>query len=381
MKKLLFLLICFLATPIFVKGASNLYWYENIYKNTTYLEVYQFTGTTSFTNKNPAADNYDTGNVKIPIYYSNAIASNSNGIGFLPLVHIKLDNDYMYSMSQYICTSNPNSFSSVVLTSGSSTSTAISTTMKYHQTSIFELNVPFTLTSIDPLFSNMKKCYQITSIFAPSVSGNYTLLRIKGSSSANYDWVYLGYDLESLSIYTDSVKQIVDNAIASSGFASANSVQQVQDSVNAMKDQLAKDADDINQSIMDTNSKLDEMNDTLTNSNIDGADSSASEWADKSLSDNVVADMVTMPITLLQAYLNGFNGTCKTFNLGSLMGSDLSLPCINLQNYFGATLWSVIDILFSGFMIFALGKKFVKIFNDFTNLKDTQVNELYGGGN
>ena len=33
-----------------------------------------------------------------------------------------------------------------------------------------------------------------------------------------------------------------------------------------------------------------------------------------------------------------------------------------------------------GFMIFAISKKLVRIFNDFTNLRDHQIDELYGGG-
>lgn len=130
------------------------------------------------------------------------------------------------------------------------------------------------------------------------------------------------------------------------------------------------------------NQNLEDINDSLNNSTVDSANSSANEWASKSMSDNVVSNMVTMPITLLQAYLNGINNNnCSPYNLGNLMGTDIVLPCINLENYLGSTLWTIIDVLFSGFMIFALGKKFVKIFNDFTNLKDNQVDELYGGGN
>lgn len=128
-------------------------------------------------------------------------------------------------------------------------------------------------------------------------------------------------------------------------------------------------------------SSIDSVNSSINNDNIDSADSKANEWSSKSLSDNAVANMVTMPITLLQAYLNGLNGSCSSFSLGSLYDHELTLPCINLSSYFGSTLWNIIDILFSGFMIYALGKKFVKIFNDFTNLRDNQVDELYGGGN
>lgn len=153
-----------------------------------------------------------------------------------------------------------------------------------------------------------------------------------------------------------------------------------QEQIIKQNDQSLKNQEQQLQQQQQTNNKLDDLNDNLTNSDIDGADDNASQWADKSLSDNVVSGMVTMPITLLRAYLNGMTSSCSSFYLGNFFGTDLTLPCINIQSYFGS-LWNIIDVLFSGFMILALGKKFVKIFNDFTNLKDNQVDELYGGGN
>lgn len=176
-----------------------------------------------------------------------------------------------------------------------------------------------------------------------------------------------GFDLSTIkdysSEYVDSFNSDMQNGIM------INQNDRIIEQNQFMIDQNGT----INQSINDTTN-------TLKDDSVDTADNSANEWANKSLSDNVVSDMVTMPITLMRAYLNGLNGSCSQFNLGNLMGTDLTLPCIDLQGYFGA-LWNVIDVLFSGFMIFAIGKKFVKIFNDFTNLKDNQVNELYGGGN
>ena len=83
-----------------------------------------------------------------------------------------------------------------------------------------------------------------------------------------------------------------------------------------------------------------------------------------------------MPITLTQAFLNGFNGSCTPFNLGNLMGTDLIIPCINPGSYLG-TIWNIIDIIISGVFIYIFGKRLVKIFNDVTNMKENQIDEVF----
>lgn len=129
----------------------------------------------------------------------------------------------------------------------------------------------------------------------------------------------------------------------------------------------------------DVKDSIDKVDDTMKNDDVDSPDTS--KWSGVNASDSPISNMVLMPITLLNAYINGINGSCTSFNLGNLYGTDIIFPCIDISNYLGSTLWNIIDVLFSGFMIFMIGKKFVKIFNDFTNLKDNQVDELYGGGN
>lgn len=144
------------------------------------------------------------------------------------------------------------------------------------------------------------------------------------------------------------------------------------------------DSSSITNSQNNTTNAVNNLNDSINNDTVSTNtqnSSTASSWASQSASDSVVSDMVLMPITLLNAFSSGFSGSCQAYNLGSLYGTNLTLPCINIQNYLGATLWGIIDVLMSGFLIYGIGKKFVRVFNDFTNLKDSQVDELYGGGN
>lgn len=125
------------------------------------------------------------------------------------------------------------------------------------------------------------------------------------------------------------------------------------------------------------------INNSINDSSIDsnGASSSASSWNSKNATTpGTITDILTLPITLLSSIVNNINNSCSSFSLGSLFGTNITLPCIDISALIGSGLWTTIDILFSGFMILNIGKKFVKIFNDFTNLKSNQMDELYGGG-
>lgn len=136
------------------------------------------------------------------------------------------------------------------------------------------------------------------------------------------------------------------------------------------------------QAIQETADNTKGINDSINDSSIDSNNTSSSttSWGNKNASNGTITNLLTLPISLLQAIVNGIQSSCSSFSLGSLFGTNITLPCINVGNLIGSGLWSTIDILFSGFMILAIAKKLIKIFNDFTNLKTNQVDELYGGG-
>ena len=93
-------------------------------------------------------------------------------------------------------------------------------------------------------------------------------------------------------------------------------------------------------------------------------------------SNNVISDLLLLPVRMYQAILNSLgSNSCQAFNLGSLYGTNLVLPCIQVQNYVGSTLWTTIDLIFCGIFILAIRKKFVDIFNNMTSLKN-RGNEL-----
>lgn len=97
------------------------------------------------------------------------------------------------------------------------------------------------------------------------------------------------------------------------------------------------------------------------------------EFEDFLPDEGIVTQLVTLPISLYTNILNSVNGTCSPFSLGSLLGTNLTLPCINVANYLGSQLWSVIDILMSGFFILTIGRKFIKVFENMSSMKEGDV--------
>lgn len=125
-----------------------------------------------------------------------------------------------------------------------------------------------------------------------------------------------------------------------------------------------------NQQIIDSNNKT---NDILTDDNVSGVEN-AFESFDAFVSENsTITQLITMPITLYSSILNGMNSTCQPFVLGDLFGTNLTIPCINIGNYLGTGLWSMIDIIISGFAIYSISRKLIKIFNNFSSMKEGDV--------
>ena len=123
------------------------------------------------------------------------------------------------------------------------------------------------------------------------------------------------------------------------------------------------------------NNSVDNINGTLTDSNIDSPSSSLNGLNSNFANNGVISDLLLLPVSLFQNILNSVNGTCTDFTLGNLYNHNLTMPCINLSQKLGGTLYGVIDVLISGFFIFGMRKKFVDIFNNITSLK-TGGNEL-----
>ena len=124
-----------------------------------------------------------------------------------------------------------------------------------------------------------------------------------------------------------------------------------------------------------SNQKIEDVNSSINNENIDGDNTSnkINEFKDLTAENGVITNLVTLPVTLYSSVVTGLTGTCKPFSLGNLFGTDLSMPCVNLQTYLGSALWGIIDVLLSGMLVYVISKKFIKLFDNMSSLKDGDI--------
>lgn len=129
----------------------------------------------------------------------------------------------------------------------------------------------------------------------------------------------------------------------------------------------------IQSAINSTNQSIQETNDTLKDDSTDDPDTKITEISGKVATNNVISDLVLLPVTLFSKVLNSLNGSCSTYSLGELYGHEITFPCINVGSYIGGVLWGVIDVVISGLLIYAISRKFVKVFNELSSLKEGDI--------
>lgn len=121
------------------------------------------------------------------------------------------------------------------------------------------------------------------------------------------------------------------------------------------------------------NDSVNSLNDNITNSNTDNPSSDFSNFQNMLPENGVITQLITLPISLFQKILTSLNASCSNFNLGSLYNHELILPCINISNYVGSSLWNVIDVLFSGFFVLVIAKKMIATFESFSSMKEGDI--------
>ena len=126
----------------------------------------------------------------------------------------------------------------------------------------------------------------------------------------------------------------------------------------------------LQQSIEDNTQAVEDVNNSINDDSTDDPSSDISTMNGKLASNNSITQLLTLPIQMYQNILNAVSGSCSSFSLGSLYDHNLTLPCINLENLLGSTLYGIIDILISGLFILSFRKKMVDIFNHMTSLND-----------
>jgi len=118
---------------------------------------------------------------------------------------------------------------------------------------------------------------------------------------------------------------------------------------------------------------LNQLENSMKDDNIEENNQQFNEFNSYMANNGVITNLITLPITLYTSVLNSINGTCSTYSLGNLYGSALDLPCIQIEIYLGSALWSTIDIIMSGVLIYLISRHFIKVFNKMSSLEEGDI--------
>lgn len=118
------------------------------------------------------------------------------------------------------------------------------------------------------------------------------------------------------------------------------------------------------------NNNINNVNSNITSEQDPNTSSSITEFQNSLASDTPITNLLTLPLTLISAYNTGISASCSPYSFGSLLGTNITFPCINLQQRLGTTLWYTIDSLCCIFLIYSIAMLFVHAFDSLTSLKD-----------
>lgn len=279
---------------------------------------------------------------------SNPLSLGQNGYTFLSY-YGAYKKDYLYMTTYYFCSNyfvnyNTNSFIGAVDYNSpgvnlSSYSSQIITANLHGQPG----------PDPTPTFSS---CREFSAYYVPNTEGlHWVALRLRNNTVQNNLYLsFISVKTEELGIYSDAIKDIVEDAISNNmtGVATESSVQQVQNTTNEIK-----------QEIQDTQ-------ETITNNDTSDAENQAGGFFDNfSDTDFGLSSIITAPLRAINAMLND---TCVSPG-ATYKGQSFSLPC-------GSMLWdrpggqdfkNFINIFYGGFLAYFVIRS---LFLDIEKLKN-----------
>lgn len=290
--------------------------------------------------------------------YSPYFTSGSRYNSYLSFnVYLNFQTNVIYSLTIYLNTSNNanlsdwnNNIATGTYNGGANNNNNNNSCRAYVYSNVSTYNIKYNI-NINEEGTSEARTGAVYMTFSPSCSGSYINIPVAFENPSG-DMYFYGYHLEVLGLSDGLTKNDVQSVINSSGLATANSVNEVKQGVNEVKQELGN------------------IDDTLNDSSVDSSDDTINNLKNKIPTNSVISDLLLLPVRFLQNFVNALGSSCSSFSLGSLYGTELFMPCINIENYLGSAIWTTIDLIISGLFIYALRKKFIEIYENLTNLKN-----------
>ena len=359
------LVIAFITGKIKVNAAERSdNFLQNIKYLPSYVQAYNWSGPNSYTSINsikytfgdlyPSLFNSED-KLLFPVFNSGsevfAIAGplGNNGRSFVFDLPQRISKNMYTAITTYICYSGGNMPNVSRIGAGDSFATALTTTPKYFSTN----KLYFAPLTFSPNGNSLTfYCGAYFSIIQPNEQSSSFHIRMDGVNNSNIVYFLMGLNVDSLGNADQLTPAQVEQIVKNSGLATATSVEEVNTAVQKVQEETKK------------------VNDTISSSDVDDPSTSINSFNDKLAQNGVITQLIGLPVTLFTQVLNSVNRTCNSYNLGSLFGTDIIFPCINISNYIGSTLWNVIDVLISGLFVYSLSKKFIKLFEHMSSMNE-----------
>lgn len=258
---------------------------------------------------------------------------------------------YLYQLTFYQCSNKKifweNVNADIFIYQNTGVSSRPANTTLYQTTNITEITA-----------ENASYCQMFTTLFVPNSSsyvgnGSWVGLRERASGSNIPDTVVraYGFDLVNLGIWSGSLKGVIED----SGFATAESVTQVQQSVNQVEQEIKQ------------------TQDTITNEDTTGAEDSASGFFnDFDTNTFGLTSIITAPLNAINSLISS---SCSPLVLPlPFVDKNLSLPCMSsvYSQYFGG-FFTLYQLITTGLISYYI---IVRIFNLVKDFKNPEHDEI-----
>lgn len=338
-------------------------WYENIKYQTGYFNSFELANG-SYNSMDVWTDcgAFD-GDVCVRNAYHGTVSNTGTSVALVPLLNEVLEEGYLYNVTYYVCTRNNPDYSDFgdvssysVLGGASLLNNSLTAGTTYSRVWTVNLSSNY----YDGSHSGSTDCVAITMLVVPNQLTRYLAVSLNdiNINTGWFGYLFLGYDYEAVGLYTDTLADVINGVVEDSGLASAESVEQVQEAVDEVKQEVS------------------DLNDNITSTDTSGSEEVAGGFFDDfDNEDYGLSDIITMP---LQVINNITSATCSPLELPlPFVDTDVTLPCMYdiYDDYFGGFLTIYQTITF-GIVAYWVCINIFRMVKNFKNPDNDEVEVL-----
>lgn len=264
-----------------------------------------------------------------------------------------LKKNYLYNIEYYLCASK--ALGNEVEIYATDYNTAYTTSNIYNSVSRSNLSPePFLDTTVD-----MNSCYLYSGLVVPEQDYLWSGLRVRssGTTISNVTLLTIAVNIRELGIYSTAVEDIIQN----SGFATSESVEEVQDSVNQVQQEIQQTQDTITDS---TSPDVSDM------TNLAGY-----------LPPGPLDSVLNLPLSILNSLNSKLSSSCTPLSLTlPFVNLPLNIPCLStIFNQIAGlnVLWESIGVILGALIMYKYLTYLYNWVDDVTSLKHTRA-RLFG---